>query len=277
MASSSRPLRRLGLGAGVLLMLAAGPACSQAQVAAPRASAVASAEARQALAPSGKLRVGVYPGSPTSLLRDAAGQARGVTVDLGTELGRRLGVPVELVEFARVAQVVDALKSGAVDFSVTNATPARIADIDFTPPILAIEQGYLVPRGSPIASLAQVDQPGVVVGVTEGSSSLGALSRLLKNARIVTAPSLDAAAEMIASGKVQAYATNKAILFQLADRLPGARILDGVTGRETMGMAVPKGRPAALAYVSAFAADAVSSGLVDRAVGRAGLRGSVSP
>ena len=88
--------------------------------------AVPTAQDRQALAPTGKLRVGVYPGSPTSLVKEApASEARGVSVDIGKELARRLGVPYEQVEFPRVAAVLEALKAGQVDFTVTNATPAR--------------------------------------------------------------------------------------------------------------------------------------------------------
>src|SRR5258705_5776067 len=82
------------------------------------------------LAPSGKLRVGVYPGSPTSMIQDApSGQRKGVTYDIGTELAKRLGVPFEPVVFQRVAEVVDALKSGQIDFTITNASPARVKDL----------------------------------------------------------------------------------------------------------------------------------------------------
>ena len=89
--------------------------------------------ARQAIAPAGRLRVGVYPGSPTSMIRgQASGDEKGVTVDLGREFGRRLGIPVELVEFRQIADVLEALKQGAVDFTVTNATPARAKDMDFS-------------------------------------------------------------------------------------------------------------------------------------------------
>lgn len=108
-------------------------------------------EPRPVLAPSGTLRVAVYPGSPTSMVRASGSEEmRGLTVELGRELARRLGVPAEMVVFQRPAEVVDALKSGRADFTTTNATPARAQDVDFTPPLLELELGYLSLPSSPV-------------------------------------------------------------------------------------------------------------------------------
>ena len=86
----------------------------------------ADANVRQALAPTGTLRVGVYPGSPTSMVRDPkTGEPAGVALNLGQALARTMGVPVQVLEFTRVAQVLDALKAGAVDFTFTNAKIGR--------------------------------------------------------------------------------------------------------------------------------------------------------
>jgi polar amino acid transport system substrate-binding protein len=234
------------------------------------------AQVRQSLAPTGTLRVGVYPGSPTSMIRDAAsGETRGVTFELGRELARRLGVPFELVEYRRVAEVLDALKAGRVDFTFTNASPARAKEVDFTPTLLELELGYLVLPGSPVAMLADVDRPGIRVGVSEGSTSFATLSRQFKHASLATAPTLKSAAEMLTLRKVDAFATNKGILFEMSDGLPGARILDGRWGLEHMAIAVPKGREEGMAYLRRFADDVKAEGRVRSAVERAGLRGTV--
>src|SRR5438045_109190 len=140
------------------------------------------ADERASLVPTGKLRIGVYPGSPTSMVRDpATGEVKGVTVDLGAELARRLGVPVERVEFRTAAEVVEGFKAGRADFTVTNGTPARAQVADFTQPIIAIESGYLVPAGSAIGSFADIDKPGVRIGVLQGSSSPSILPGRLHN------------------------------------------------------------------------------------------------
>jgi polar amino acid transport system substrate-binding protein len=232
---------------------------------------------RQAVAPTGTLRVGVYPGSPTSMIRDqTSGEERGLSVDLGRELARRLEIPAELVEFRQIADVLEALRQGRVDFTVTNATPARAKDADFSEAILGVELGYLVPSRSSISTLADVDRPGIRVGVTEGGSSHSTLLREFKHASVVPAPTLKAANTMLEDGKIDAYATNKAILFEMSDQSPGSRVLDGRWGIEVFAVAIPKGRGPALASVRMFADAVKSEGLVKRAAERAGLRGTVN-
>ena len=264
------PLHRTILPFVAAAIVIAGLAGCASQPAAP------SAQERQTLAPAGKLRVGVYPGSPTSLVKDAAtGEARGVSVDIGKELARRLGVPYEQVEFPRVAVVLDALKAGQVDFTVTNATPARAADMNFTAPLVELELGYLVVPGSRVTSIADVDKAGIKVGVSQGSTSQATLTRQLRNAVVVPAPTLKAAGEMLSHGEIDTFATNKGILFELADELRGARVLDGRWGLEQLAIAIPKGRDAGMDYVRKFADDVKADGQVRRATERAGLRGTV--
>src|SRR5205085_9849481 len=127
---------------------------------------------------------------------------------------------------------VDALKAGDVDFSITNASPARMKELDFSPTLLDLELGYLVLSASPITSLADVDRPGIRVGVSDGSTSQATLLREFKAAAIIPAPSLTRAAEMVAKKEVDAFATNKAVLFEMADELRGARVLAGHWGLE---------------------------------------------
>ncbi len=248
-----------------------------ASCAMPTASVVPP-EVRAALAPTGTLRVGVYPGSPTSLVRGpGAGEMRGVSVDLGRELARQLGVPAEIVVYERVAEVVRALKEGRADFTVTNASPARARDVDFTTPLIGLELGCLVLPGSPVRSVDAMDLPGARIAVSEGGSSHAALTRVLKRAVVVPAPSLAAAAELLKTGQVDAFATNKAILFELADSIPGARVLDGRWGLEHLAIAVPKDRGVARPYLQRFADAMRDSGAVRRAAERAGLRGTAAP
>ncbi len=256
--------------------LAAAFAAALVGCAAPTAQPpAATASARAVLAPTGKLRVGLYPGSPTSLVADRQGQPAGVAHDLGRELARRLNVPFEPVRFHRLAEVVAAVKRGEVDFTFTNASPARARDVQFTAPLVKVELGYLVPRGSSVQSLADVDRAGVRVGVSEGSSSQAALAREYRQARLVPAPSLDVAGQMLRGAQLDAFATNKGILHELANQVPGARILEGRWGMEHMAIAVPKGREAALPYLNDFAAAIQRDGVLKAALARSGLRGAV--
>lgn len=232
----------------------------------------------QALAPTGKLRVGLYPGTPTSIIGDpASGNAKGVGFELGRELARQAGIAFEPVVFPRNAEVLAAAKSGSVDMVFTNATPARRQDMDFSPTVLQVEQGYLVPADSTIHALEEIDRAGIRVGVSEGSTSEATLSRAFRNATVVRTPSLKAAIEMLATGKLQAFATNKATLFEMSDELPGSRVLAGRWGLENFAIGIPKGREAAMPFVSRFVSDAKANGVAARAVERAGLRGTVQP
>jgi polar amino acid transport system substrate-binding protein len=235
-------------------------------------------DARAALAPGGVLRIGVYPGSPTSLVHGpGAGEMRGLTVDLGRDIARRLGARAEIVVFDRVAQVLDGLQAGSVDLTITNATPARAALVDFTRPVVALELGYLALAGSPVQDIAAVDRAGVRVGVSEGSSSQATLSKAFTQATLVTAPSLQAAKALLVERRADVYATNKGILHEMAAGLPGARVLDGRWGLEHLAIAIPKGRDAGRPALQALADALQAEGAVQRAAERAGLRGTVAP
>lgn len=233
------------------------------------------AAARQALAPTGSLRVAVYIGSPTSLVIDPkTGEKAGVSVDLGRELAARLGVPMQLVEHKLVAEVINALRTGAADFTVTNASAERAKIVDFTDPIVDLELGYLVLPGSPIGAIAEVDRPGMRIGVSQGSSSQGTLTKAYQSAKVVGASSLAAAAGMLQRRELDAFATNKAVLFQMTDTLPGARVLEGRWGTEHLAIAVPQGRGAGAEYLRRFAGEMKSGGQLRAAAARAGLRGT---
>jgi polar amino acid transport system substrate-binding protein len=228
------------------------------------------------LAPTGSLRVGIYQGSPTSAVTDpGTGQIHGLTYDLGREFARRLGTGVAYVTFPRIADVIDAIKDGRVDFTISNATPARAQDVDFSQTLISVELGYLVPPNSPLASDDQFDRAGVRIGVTKGGTSERTLSAKFKSATIVPAESVKLGIEMLQRGELDVYATNKAILFEMSDAIPGARILDGNWGQEHMAVAIPKGRDAAVDAVRIFVRDVQSSGLLAQLQEQAGLRGAV--
>ncbi|MBR0690259.1 ABC transporter substrate-binding protein [Bradyrhizobium manausense] len=236
-------------------------------------SARADGEAKL-LAPSGTLRVGIYPGSPTSMVADAAGKPHGLAYDLGDELAKRLGVGIDYVRFQRVADIVTAIHDDKVDFTVTNATPARANEVSFSQPVLAIELGYLVPANSPIGKVEDIDKPGVRIGVTKGSTSERTLPAKFKNAAIVPAENVKIAIAMFSRGEIDLYATNKPTLFEMSDQMPGAKILDGNWGTEHMAIAIPKGREAALPLLNRFVAEEQSSGALDTIQQQAGLRGA---
>src|ERR671923_377328 len=146
-------------------------------------------EARQALAPTGKLRVGLQLANPLNVIRDSAsGEMKGVGFDLGKELARRMGVPFEPVLYPSVGALLDSGKSGAWDVAFVGFSPARAKEWDFSARHLEVEFGYLVPAGSAISTMADVDRPGIRLAVQEKSGPDVFFTRMLKNAVFVRAP-----------------------------------------------------------------------------------------
>lgn len=233
-------------------------------------------EARQALAPTGKLRVGLLLGSPTHVIRDAAsGEMKGVGFDLGKELARRMGVPFEPVLYPSIGALLDSGKSGAWDVAFIGFSPARAKDLDFTALHLEVEFGYLIPGGSSILTMADVDRPGIRVAVQERSLPDIFFSRTLNNAVVIRASSNPGALEALKSGRADVMGSIKPILFEMSDQLPGSRVLDGRPGIDPHAMAMPKGRDLGVAYARTFVEDAKSEGLVKTAIERVGMRGGV--
>lgn len=233
-------------------------------------------EARQALAPAGKLRVGLYLGAPLSVMRDSAsGEMKGVGFDLGKELARRMGVPFEPVLYPSIAAVLDSGKSGDWDVAFIGFTPGRAKDLDFTATHLEVEFGYLIPGGSSISTMADVDRPGIRVALQERSGPDIFFSPILKNVVVVRASSNPATLDLLKSGRADVMGSIKPVLFELSSQLPGSRVLDGRPGVDPHAMAMPKGRDRGVAYARKFVEDAKSEGLVKAAIARVGMRGAL--
>src|SRR5713226_5523596 len=233
-------------------------------------------EARQALAPTGKLRVGLQLGNPLNVIRDSAsGEMKGVGFDLGKELARRMGVPFEPVLYPSIGALLDSGKSGAWDVAFIGFSPARAKEWDFSALHLEVEFGYLVPGGSSISTMADVDRPGIRVAVQEKSGPDIFFSRTLKNAVVIRASSNPGALELLKSGRADVMGSIKPILFEMSNQLPGSRVLDGRPGIDPHAMAMPKGRDLGVAYARRFIEEAKSEGLVKAAIERAGLRGVI--
>ncbi|HZA95837.1 MAG TPA: transporter substrate-binding domain-containing protein [Burkholderiaceae bacterium] len=233
-------------------------------------------EQRNALAPTGKLRVGFLSTTPIHATKDAAsGEFKGPAVDLGKEMARRIGVQFEPVPYTSFVPVLAGAKSGEWDIAMMGISAERERIVDFTAPYMVVEFGYLVPSGSPISTLADVDKPGVRIGVLEKSSPDAFLSRTIQRATLVRVASIANMLESLNAGKVDALYATKANMLAEAAKIPGSRVLEGRFGGEEAAVAVPKGRQLSVAYAGQLVDEAVSKGIVKAAIERAGLRGVV--
>lgn len=241
------------------------------------AQTLSSTQVKQTLAPSGTLLVGVYRGSPTSIIEgpDAA-RNRGVGYDLGKKLAADLGVPFKAVIYPANDPLLADVQAGKVDIVFTNATAERAKTMAFSSTFMAVEKSFLVPRGSSLHVIEDAAKPGLTIGVSKGSSTSEELKALYPNVKTVEIDTLKHAGQMLASHKIDAFATNDAILYQLSGSVPGSHVLPGHWGMEHFGAGIPKGREAALPYLNDFLKQSAQDGSIARAIKRVNLRGTVA-
>jgi polar amino acid transport system substrate-binding protein len=220
---------------------------------------------------TGKLTVALYlpqytPGAtPDTVSR--FGAVGSVLVELVKGIAKPLGVRVELVGLPHPPATVACLKTHRCDFALMGPDETRDSDLDFTQPIIEIDYTYLVPPGSTINTGSDVDRAGVrVAGVRDHASTL-ALSRLLKNATMVTAPTPDETFALLQSGKADVLVSIRTALQLIyAPRLSGSRVLDDKYGFNPLAIAMAKGQDGRLSYLNEFVARAKQSGEVQQIV-----------
>ena len=232
------------------------------------------AAARAELAPTGKLRVGLILSNQALVTKDpSTGELQGVTINLGKALAQRVGVAFEPVGYANPAALVKSFGTNQWDIAFLAYDSARAKDVDFSPPYMEVDNTYLVTANSKVSVIEGADRSGVTIAVPERSAPDLFLSRNLKSAQVLRLPGgAEAAIEALTSGKADAYAENAHMLSLYADRLPGARVLEGRYTVIQHAVATPKGRTAAAEYLKAFVEEAKADGTVAEAIRAAGLR-----
>lgn len=226
------------------------------------------------IAPGGTLRAAINYNNPLLARRDpTTGAMTGVAVDLSNELGRRLGVPVELVPYTAAGAISAAVSTGAWDIAYLAIDPARANEIDFTAAYLEIEGTYLVPPGSPLATVDDVDREGVRIAVTAKSAYDLFLSRTLTHATLVYAPSTPESIDLFTSQRLEAVAAVRTALVAASAQMPGSRVMAGHFMTIPQAAGVPKGRSAGARYVRDFIERVKASGFVADALARHGLEG----
>jgi polar amino acid transport system substrate-binding protein len=235
---------------------------------------------RAELAPTGKLRAGINYGNFLLVLSDGPdGAPRGIAPDLGREIARQLGVPVEFVRFQQAGELADGAKAGLWDIGFLGSEPQRAAEIAFSPAYLEIPVTYLVPAASPIRTLSDIDREGLRIAVSGNSAYDLFLSRTLKHAQLVRAEGIEGSYRLFIAQKLDALAGLKPRLVAEAERLPGARVLEGQATGVQQAIGTPRGRgQAAAKYLHQFVEEAKASGLIAKMIEAHGVRGvTVAP
>jgi polar amino acid transport system substrate-binding protein len=234
---------------------------------------------RSELAPSGTLRVGINHGNFLLVTPgSSASDPRGVAPDLAREVARRLGVPIEFSKFETAGALGDAVRTGAWDVAFLGAEPQRATEIAFTAAYLEIPATYLVPAGSPIRTIADVDRAGVRIAVAEKSAYELWLSRNIKHATLVLTKGIDASYNAFVNDKLEVLSGLRPRLLSDVQKLPGARILDGQFAAVQQAIGTPKARTAGAAFLKTFVEEVKASGFVAEAIARNNSQGvTVAP
>ena len=231
------------------------------------------------LAPTGVLRAGINLSNFLLVTKvNSTGDPEGVAPDLAGEVAMRLGVSVKYVTFKSPGELADAIDKDVLDIGLIGAEPQRAETIAFTSAYAEIEATYLVPSGSRLKAIADVNSEGVRIAVTARSAYGLWLDRNIKHAELIRSDTLDSAYEEFVTAKLGALAGLRPRLLSDLGKLPGSRILDGRFMSVQQAIGTSRKNPAGAAFLRGFVEEAKASGLVARLIERHKVRGlSVAP
>ena len=222
---------------------------------------------RAELAPKGVLRAGINMGNFLLVTgRTPSGDPDGVAPDMAREIAMRLGVPIAFVPYPRPDGLADAAGGDAWDIGLIGAEPQRAEKIAFTAAYVEIEATYLVPPGSRLQAVAEVDRPGLRIAVTAKTAYGLWLERNIKHATVMSFEAADAPLNQFIAEKLDALAALKPGLLDDIKKVPGGKILPGhfMTVQQAIGTGKPN--TAGAKFLQEFVTDAKKSGLVARLI-----------
>lgn len=238
-----------------------------------------SPEILKQLAPAGTLRAGINLGNFLLVTgKSPSGDPEGVAPDMARAIAERLGVKLKLVPLKTPGELADAAGGDVWDIVLIGAEPARAEKIAFSPAYAEIEATYLVPAGSKLRTIAEVDRPGIRIAVSARSAYDLWLVRNIRQAQLVHAEGIDAAFKLFVNDKLEALASLRPRLLTDVVKLPGARILDGRFTAVQQAVGTAKSNLAAAAFLRGFVEEAKASGFVAGLIARHHVAGlSVAP
>jgi polar amino acid transport system substrate-binding protein len=234
---------------------------------------------RAQLAPTGVLRAGINLSNFLLVTgRSESGDPTGVAPDMAREIATALGVPVKYVTFKSPGELGDQVGKDVWDIGLIGAEPQRAEKIQFTAAYVEIEATYMVPEGSPIKSIADVDRKGVRIAVSARSAYDLWLVNNIRNATLVQVSGLDAAYEKFMSDKLEVLAGLRPGLLKDVAKAPGLKILEGKFTAVQQAVGTAKANVEAAAFLADFVEKAKKSGMVQGFIDRHKVKGlSVAP
>jgi polar amino acid transport system substrate-binding protein len=230
---------------------------------------------RSEIAPTGKLRVAIAispAGGAFWCTKTEGGGYAGVPVDLGKEMAAQLGLAVEYVVHQNSGQITDAAGNGTWDVAFLPKDPERETRMSFGPIYEVADATYIIRAGSPIASFATLDQPGIKVAAVNNTTTMRGAQAHLRNAKVTGYQTYDEIFNLLQNGEIDAFALSRDQLNAMAKKIPGTKVLEETFKKTVTAVAVPLKHPQSLAFVSKFMTEARSNGLLRKAYDNNGLK-----
>lgn len=238
---------------------------------------MADAALAQQLFPTGKLRIAIAIAPAPSAqfaIKDEIGTFRGVAVTLGRALAKKLGVEAQLIAHNGSGEVQNSAADNKWDVAFLPVDEERKKFVEFGNAYHILQSTYLIAPAAKLTSVAEANRAGVRIGGVANTATFRTSNKTAPNATHTAFEKADEAVAALRDGKLDAIAFSRESLSGLQAKVPGSRILDGGFMNSTTSIAVPKGKPVALAYATAFIEEAKSSGLVRQAFDEMGLKSS---
>jgi polar amino acid transport system substrate-binding protein len=234
-------------------------------------------QTRAELAPTGVLRAGINLSNFLLVTGNSpSGDPEGVSPDMARAVADRLEVPVQYISFQTPGELADAATEDVWDIGNIGAEPERAKLISFTAAYCEIESTYLVPAGSPIRSIDEVDREGVRIAVY-GRAAYGLwLSDNIRHAELVKTDGMDASFDLFVERKLEALAGLRPRLIKDVEKLPGSRILEGKFSAVQQAIGTKPDRKAGAAFLRDFVEEAKASGLVASLIEKHGVTGRLT-
>ncbi len=233
--------------------------------------------ARDLLAPTGTLRIGLNGSNTTLVSRKADGSVGGLAAAVGAHIAGKLGVPLETIVYSGSEAYTASFEADAWDIIVTGRNPFALTKVAFGPDIILTEYVFVARPGFDIASASDVDRAGVRVGVPRNASADAFLKDRLKAAELVRMDGTTATAlAMMRADEMDVYGTIASSVGLIAEQLPGARLVPGVFNTVGFAVTMPKTRSAAaLAALAEIVGEAKRTGVIARIIAETGAQGAV--
>lgn len=231
--------------------------------------------AAEPLAPTGTLRAVYLAGNPAQAVQDrATGSFRGVSADLARELGKRVGVPVEIRPLGGAQAVIDAVAGGSADIGFVAFAPERVGAVEFSQTYMFVQQSFLVPEGSAIGAIAETDRTGQRIAGSLNDSITLYMKRKYRQATVIEIdPSPAEVGRLFAAKEIDAFGANRQRLTTLMQGIPGLRLLPGSLFGVPQTIVVGKGKTEELAAINRFLDEMRASGFIARAIEASGIAG----